>query len=72
MPLAAIEKVWSVAKAYFNKQLLQIKEEVSVDRFRLLVLHSFAQIPPHKITNLILANGKYIRDVLKADVARNQ
>ena len=63
----SIEKLWSVAKSYYVKRLLQIFQVegcISEMRFRELVEESFSQIPRDKLVRLHGANRKYIAEML--------
>jgi len=55
----AIEKLWSVAKSYYVKRLLQTFQTqgvISETKFRALVTESFDMIPRDKLLRLTGAN----------------
>ena len=63
----AIEKLWSVAKSYYVKRLLQTFQTqgcIGEAKFRTLVTESFDMIPRDKLQRLVGANRAYLSDML--------
>ena len=59
--IAAIEKVWSVAKAYYNKRMIaRPLAELNRQQFLQDVEETFAAIDPAVISRLAYANRGYI------------
>ena len=67
--MLAIEKVWSAAKAYYNKRILAIRDEIDEERFRVLVKESLRQLTPAKIDSLTRSNYGYISSLLRQQLA---